>query len=363
MKKKVLIVGPIHPLGLGGRFEEMKVWTNSLEELGCEITVFSMFNSKFSIGKANMFESGSLMFPVIWKFPFLRQFIIRVCGSKFFKKFRDDFYHSKKWVDFSSSFDHIILFITHLSREIKIFESSSPIPISLRFTGTIPDFSIIQKHNQIFPLLLRNYVFHSSFLAKGLNTPIKKYFIDQTTLAESTLLNLPITSGRSVFGMIGLFMEVKKIDEIIRVFKDFPKLKLILFGSGELESTYLEIILAMKISNVEFAGFVPSSKIHEVYSRIDCLIINSTSETGPMTGIEAMAAGKLILSRPVGAMPDRINFDDLIYDSVVEFNNKIRNLLCFSDEKIVHIKNEFRRKYLMNYSNKELKALINNLIS
>ena len=46
--------------------------------------------------------------------------------------------------------------------------------------------------------------------------------------------------------------------------------------------------------------------MRKIYENIECAIIPAYTEAGPLVGIDAMAAGKVILSTKVGAMPDRL---------------------------------------------------------
>lgn len=363
MAKRILIVGPINNLGKGGRFEEMKLWEQFLEELQYNVAVFSMFNSNFQLGNAIMVESASLKWPRLWSnYPWLRGWMLRFWGSRAFKSKRDAFYDSKVWENFAASFDHILLFITHHSKEIKIFQSLLPVKVSIRFTGTIHKFSVLEHHKKLSSTLKRNYVFHSPFLSKGLDTPIPKHFIDQTTLAEQKLLEIPLTGSVKVFGMVGLFMEVKQMDQVVLLFKELSEFDLILFGSGPLQKDFEKLLQEEKLSNVKLAGFILPAEIHQVYSAIDCLIINSLEETGPMTGVEAMAAGRLILSRPVGAMPDRLVDMDLMYDSPSDLKDKIEEIGRKSDQELLQMKQKLRKNYLERYSNRKLKLEIKNLV-
>lgn len=366
MKKKfkVLLVGPINDQGLGGRFEEMRVWVRFLEEEQFEVTVFSMFNSRFGLGNAKMVESIHLVFPNLWKwFPWIRNLLLRIWASKFLRNQRDNFYTSERWSKFAHSFDHIILFITHQSREMKIFDSSLPISVSIRFTGTVHDFSTLKNHHRKLSEAARNYVIHAPGLFHGFENSIPKVYIDQTTLAEKSLLELKIDPNLKVFAMIGLFMEVKQMEQVITVFASLPNLNLILFGTGALQTSYQAKIDALGLSNVKIAGFVAPDQISLLYAQIDALIINSSEETGPMTGIEAMAAGRLILSRPVGAMPDRMEDMDLIYDSPADLKAKIKEIIRKSDRELLQIKEKLRMNYLERYSNEKLKLEIKSLIN
>ncbi|HSF55770.1 MAG TPA: glycosyltransferase [Algoriphagus sp.] len=187
-------------------------------------------------------------------------------------------------------------------------------------------------------------------------------YIDQTTLSEKSLLDLELDGNLNVFAMIGLFMEVKQMAEIITLFAKLPDLSLVLFGTGELQDSYQRKIQELGLKNVKIIGFVPSDQISKLYSQIDALIINSFEETGPMTGIEAMAAGKVIFSRPVGAMQERLNDPDLIFNSMGVLFEKVKTYSAFSPEKIIRVKTSMRTRYLENYSNIQLKKQIIDMV-
>ncbi len=357
------MVGPINDRGLGGRFEEMKVWTRFLEEEDFEVSVFSMFNSQFGIEKAFMVESVHLAFPNYWRFlKGFRKILLRVWGSKLFREQRERYYYSNGWREFADSFHHIILFITYQSKELRIFESDLAVPVSLRFTGTVHDFSPLKDHGRLLINAPRDYVIHGPGLFRGFENGIIKVYIDQTTLAEKSLLDLELQSNLSVFAMIGLFMEVKQMEEIISLFAKLPQFTLILFGTGDLQNSYEERIEKLSLSNVKIGGFVAPEKISELYSQVDALIINSSEETGPMTGIEAMAAGKIIFSRPVGVMPDRLSDFELIYENLEDLFKMVIRYSELSAEKIIKLKSDIRNKYLENYSNSQLKKQIKNIV-
>lgn len=351
--KKILLVGPLNSEGVGGRLEEMKVWANALRLAECEVSVFSMFNANPYFGSVPVYESIDIFLPIASRSSF-RKLALRIWGSKPFKKRRNNFYLSKKWESFSSRYDHIVLFITDSSKERSIFESSSLASVLIRFTGTISDFSNIQNDADLGFLHNRKYIFHDPALLFGYKPVIPAYFVDQTALAEKKLLQIPISSALATFAMIGLFMEVKQVEEVILKFAQFPKHKLLIFGKGELESTYRALIAQNKLTNVEIRGFYPSSQMAEMYSQFDALIINSTEETGPMTGVEAMAAGKIILSKRIGAMAGRLRDEQLIIDDNHPLENVIKSLLISENEMIAEIKTRLRNRYLENYSNESI---------
>tara|TARA_R110002072_G_scaffold30097_2_gene94354 strand:+ start:82806 stop:83903 length:1098 start_codon:yes stop_codon:yes gene_type:complete len=351
--KKILLVGPLNAAGVGGRLEEMKVWANALKRAGCEVSVFSMFNANSYFGTSSVYESIDILTSISSSSP-VRKLALRIWGSKPFKKQRDNFYLSKKWESFSNTFDHIILFITDSSRERLIFESPSDTSVLLRFTGTIFDFTNLKRDAGLSSLPFRKYVFHDPALLFGYSPVIPTHFVDQTAIEEEKLLQIPITSSVITFAMIGLFMEVKQVEEVILKFSQFPELRLLIFGKGELESDYKKLIAEHKLCNVEIRGFYPSSQMHQMYAQFDALIINSTEETGPMTGVEAMAAGKIILSKRIGAMAGRLADERLLVDTTNTLEIAIESLVNTEKETISEIRTKLRNRYIESYSNESI---------
>ncbi|WP_339704681.1 glycosyltransferase family 4 protein [Algoriphagus aquimarinus] len=351
--KKILLVGPLNAAGVGGRLEEMKVWANALILADCEVSVFSMFNANSYFGSIPVYESLDILTPFSPK-SLLGKLALRIWGSKPFKRHRDNFYLSRKWESFSTRFDHIILFITDSSRERLIFESSSQTSVLIRFTGTIFDFTNLKRDAGLISLPYRKYVFHDPALLFGYSPAIPTHFVDQTVIEEEKLLQIPITSSLATFAMIGLFMEVKQVEEVILKFAQFPDLKLLIFGKGELESVYEKLIAQNKLSNVEIRGFYPSSQMEQMYSQFDALIINSTEETGPMTGVEAMAAGKIILSKRIGAMAGRLADEQLLVDANNSLENAIESLVKAEKDTIIEIRTRLRNRYIESYSNESI---------
>lgn len=353
------MVGPINNSGAGGRFEEMKVWANSIESSNIEVVVHSMFNSRFKIGKGRIIESIDIRFGNLLNIlPFLKPLFIRIWSSQLFKSKRDNFYCSKSWNSFASSFDRIILFINDTSRERLIFESELAIPIALRFTGILHNRSKIELDGNRLINFPRFYIFHDKALLKGHKPGLKTIFIDQTIIKENSFLSLPISDNIKIFGMVGLFMTVKQISQVIKIFKYFPEFELFLYGKGELKEEYENLIKELKISNVKLKGYFPAEEIEKVYAGFDCLIINSSDETGPMTGVEAMAAGKLILSKPVGSMESRLSNPELIFNTELELIESLKQISLWTTDKVLSEKQILRNRYLENYSNKSIKFQI-----
>jgi glycosyltransferase involved in cell wall biosynthesis len=363
--KNILLVGPLNKEGVGGRLEEMKLWAKLLNGPAIHLEVFTPNFSGNYFGGISCKETFDLKFPGAWSKGRLRKMLLRIWYSQLFKNSRDRFYQSITWRNFAEKFDEIFLFITDDSKERIIFESDLKNHVYLRYTGTVSNFSRINNDSSLIKNTdLRSYIFHSTSLLQGNSPEISTVFIDQTAILEEKLLKIPISGEAMTFGMVGLFMEVKQVEGVIRVFEKFPSLQLLLFGQGELKPRYLELIHELNLTNIQILDFVSPDQIDEIYKKIDVLIINSEHETGPMTGVEAMASGKLILSRPIGAMPSRLKgFPDLIYDSDRDLEKKIKLISSLPLSSVESIKNRIREVYKKEFSLLILESQLQALVS
>lgn len=101
---------------------------------------------------------------------------------------------------------------------------------------------------------------------------------------------------------------VKGLDTLIRAFAALPRdlpVKLRVGGDGPQEAQLLSLRDELHLADrVEFIGFVEDRL--RFFESIDAFAITSQAEGGPVTGVEAMAAGLPIVSTDVGAMRQRL---------------------------------------------------------
>ena len=128
--------------------------------------------------------------------------------------------------------------------------------------------------------------------------------------------------------------------------------QLIIVGDGPLDQEVMSLVEDSK--NIQWLGHLSQKELIGVYAQADCLIIPSYTEAGPLTGLEAMASARLILSTKVGAMTDRLgkslnnfwfNPDDL--NSFKFEYHRIKSLSPFEVQKISEMN---RESYIKNYS-------------
>jgi glycosyltransferase involved in cell wall biosynthesis len=103
----------------------------------------------------------------------------------------------------------------------------------------------------------------------------------------------------------GIYDLVKAI-EILIVKEDQRHLKFYFAGDGEVEEVR-ELVKQLNLSGqVEILGWVNDQQKLDVLLKADTVVLPSYNEGLPVALLEAMAAGKVILSTPVGGIPDLV---------------------------------------------------------
>lgn len=224
-----------------------------------------------------------------------------------------------------------------------------------RTTGTIAE---VPDNLKFFLNKLSNVIVHSSSNALVLKESgiENSSIIDQTTLYENDLLNIPICETDELrYGFIGRFSNEKGILELLDSFNSIGK-KLLIAGNGPL----LNKIENKCVENSLFTyiGEILQTNLSDFFNKIDVLIIPSFEESGPLVGIEAMAAGKIIISTRVGAMMDRLKDTKNQFWFDISENETLAHAISQVDGvtklDIFDIRNELRQKYLCKYSIKAI---------
>ncbi len=133
---------------------------------------------------------------------------------------------------------------------------------------------------------------------------------------EDALLDLPVTRGqddsRIVVGSLSRLGPEKGLDTLVRGFAAAAAgnegLHLRIAGTGS-EGPATEALAAELgvADRVELVGFVEDRVA--LLSGVDVFVVSSIEEGGPITGVEAMAAARPVVSTAAGAMRERIRAD------------------------------------------------------
>lgn len=107
-----------------------------------------------------------------------------------------------------------------------------------------------------------------------------------------------------VIGWLGRMTEIKRVDDLLRAFAEAsPTAHLLLAGDGPLRRSLEELARTLGIaSRTHFVGF--RSDVAAVYAASDIIALTSANEGTPVTVIEALAAGRPVVSTNVGGVAD-----------------------------------------------------------
>lgn len=196
---------------------------------------------------------------------------------------------------------------------------------------------------------------------------------NETNLLKVNKIKIQDTKNL-VFGFFGRISREKNILDMILLLdflnnKNKLHCKLIIQGDGILEyiAELKEKVEEFKLTEVViFNNFLIDPMLtHEFFNKIEVFLVTSIHEGGPITALEAAAAGKIILGYEIGAMYDRFgkfpyfvnqNFEELCNSAMVIINidkQSITNLsVNIKEHYISHLCNEQKGTHLLEIINK-----------
>ncbi len=381
--QKILIIGPIEDFG--GREIETGFIAEALSENYC-VDIFSTGNisEKSQVYEFNFNGKITSLKKEIYRNYFIIRCLSYLSFLKNKKKHAKYFYVNNnlgKKLGFKKKENSIlfnliskydVVFIvanigTLRTKEIIDLSNQLNKKIIFRTTGEIGSV-------KLFPDYLKSvsvFLHHSENNAKGLHKGenFSKYIlIDQSVHKEKEFLKNNILSKPvNTFGVISRLSRGKNIDTLISYFLKASSMsdKLYIVGDGE-EGESLREKYSNR-TNVVFKGYVPSENLPIVFQEFDCLIIPSASEAGPFVGVEAMAAGKIILSTETGAMPDRLKdtYNDFWFqaDNEKSFEKQFNRIKNLKSSEVFTIGEKNRIIYNQNYSKKNIAEKYRNAVT
>ena len=240
--------------------------------------------------------------------------------------------------------------------------SKKNIKIVFRTTGVITniDYGYLSK--------VDCFIHHS---VRNANRLAYSYMlIDQCALNEDTLLKIqPVSKQIQNFLTVSRLVQEKNVDVVIKAFLKSKAAgdKLYVIGDGPQKNELMQ--LAAIEEDVIFPGLVDNDKIAGYFAKTDCMIVSHYDfETGPLTGIEAMAAGRIIISAKTGAMQDRLPFSNLWFDNnASDLAIQILKAKKLDSEEVADLSNAIQARYIDAYNteiiSKRYLACIKALIS
>lgn len=365
LKKKILIVGPISDFG--GREVMTNLLARSLTSHYAIQIVSTIAMSKNSVAiKGFSYNWDTINYNLYRAYLFLKisalltkliyyrkepayDFINNKLSKKYFKfekkyyKSIEEFVNQSSCVIYSGEIDG--KWLKEIIQICKHFRK----PVILRVTGEIKQIPKFLETDTSKLHILAHSISNATKL-KPLSATI--WHIDQTTVLEQSLLELKIEEDSEIiYGFLGRFSSEKGILELMELFSKTGK-KLKIAGNGPLLKDVVSY--SKSFSNIDYEGQLSPDEITRFYKGIDVLVISSYEEGGPIVGIEAMAAGRLLVSTRVGAMEERLMgtdndfwFDISKEDSLKVICDKLESLTPY-DRKDIKVR--LRKKYIKSNS-------------
>lgn len=218
------------------------------------------------------------------------------------------------------------------------------IPIGVHTIHSIPDKEcefaarFIQwaafKFTKIIPISITPQISKKVKNTYCINSPVIFNGIPTEEFSSCRSNNIANSSKEIILLHIGRFHPAKNHNLLVKAFllasKEVENLTLWLIGDGPLKNKIQKLVYSLELQNkIQFLGI--KKNINELLSKADIFVLSSKWEALPLSLIEAMAAGKAIISTAVGGIVDIIkNYENGILlppDNYVELAKKIVELV------------------------------------
>lgn len=325
--KRILIISPVGDFG-GRELEVGFIASIFSKKYKVEVLSTGNFTKKTQIKSFKGFTLTSLNKNIFNNFFYIR--VLLKFMSFFLKKYTNN------EVSLSNPLIKKIFSIEKKKKNIlnKYISNSDLVFICAQVTSNYLDNIILMANNKKKPLVFRTtgfisksttqfakkmhlvdlFIHHSHINAKRLNSSFNYQIIDQCAFNEDRLLEIPLLQKKvNNFMTISRIDKDKNIDVVINAFiksKDEND-RLYVVGNGpELQN----LISQTKDKRVIFTNFISNNELQKYFKICECFIVSYYKlEAGPLTAIEAMAAGKIIISSKTGAMTERLKEEDSLW--------------------------------------------------
>lgn len=123
-----------------------------------------------------------------------------------------------------------------------------------------------------------------------------------------------------------------------QVLKVYPDATLNILGQGSMRKELEQYVLDEQLTGVRFVGQVPNTQIYDYLAQADIMLSAAKIDNMPVSLLEAMNAGLLVISSKVGGVPYMIEEYDMAIgdgqwaiDNKTQCQNKATGLLFESD--------------------------------
>ncbi len=173
-----------------------------------------------------------------------------------------------------------------------------------------------------------------------------------------------LSSHDFVIGTTSRFAEFKRIDRLIKAFKEFQNKKdtvLVIAGDGSLGNSYKKLVVELGISHKTiFTGFVQN--VHAYQNRMDVCVFPSVNEPFGLVAVESLSLGKPVIVFSDGGglveIIEDVSNDDIV-DSVSELSNRLE--YYYNNKELLKADAPIRVEYTKKFSIKTMAESLNTI--
>ncbi|MCA0985212.1 glycosyltransferase family 4 protein [Halobacillus yeomjeoni] len=351
MKKNVLQVGPLPP-PIGG----MSVFLQQLKNFRSEkysLDFFNIFPKKDTrVNKAvhNGLILGKFYYALKKKQPDLVH--VHTAAYRAFTKSRY-LIAMAKWMGFP-----VVLHI-HSGKFIEFYRESS----SAHQKKMVETLKKCDRIVCLSPIWKQQFIKTFQIEPERFHIVPNAIFVDQF----KDVRPLPPEQGKVVLfvGKVGENKGILDIIEMAKILKNHSDVKFLVMGNGPLDH-HLEMEIRKHDLNIEQLGTLHGTKKAEQFNRANMFILPSYFEALGLSNLEGMAAGHVVLSTRVGAVPDIIQDSKEGYlfkpGDVDAFVKKILELEPETMHRISEHNKEQAWKYDFSMLNRNLEYLYEDML-
>jgi glycosyltransferase involved in cell wall biosynthesis len=181
---------------------------------------------------------------------------------------------------------------------------------------------------------------------------VSSFYLDRAVLSRD--VRPPISYDVSFCGRL---VPNKRLSTLIEAVADIPEIRLLVIGDGPERQRCEQLAKRLGLGErITFLGWLPA--LEDVVGAVmtaRIFVMNSRSEGGPRSALEAMGMGMPVIATPVGVMPEVIedNVNGLFTDgSKGDLRRKIMRLIA--DERLRDRMGEEARKVLDRFERSAL---------
>jgi len=161
--------------------------------------------------------------------------------------------------------------------------------------------------------------------------PEQKVFVIPVSVDYAKFSKIQKKNNHLTIGYLGRFVRLKGSHRLIsplgRLAEEFPQVRIV-FGGPQTDPDYAQTVIdsMSKHPNFEYLGVLSPEQFYQL---TDIVLVPSSSETGSITTLEAMACGKAVIASNISPMNEYIDdgVSGLLVENEEQFYDYCRDLV------------------------------------